>query len=444
MELPSSVQWASAIMVLASGTVLALGDGVRALAAMPAAALLGPIVRVTVGPMQLHLGDLFLGMLVLLVGGQVLARPFTPFASRGFLIALALLVLLSWYFSVNAVASLVAIVGLAQLLVVLLLTLQCVRRREDTRRILLGWIGAVALSSVVVLVAFLQGRSLLIGVDAERAATLGLDTAARGLLFRGTFFVTPFIFPLVSAILLTLTLLLLDEAGTRRRLFLVCMVPLFAITALAMGNLSVMAGTLIGVVTLVLWSLAFRRAVQRTLLLVMAAVVIAGLLAAALAQVADPQQLQLLRERVDDTTSFDLRVAVWRNVVQYLAQTPKVFLLGLGPDISIRTPELPVLRELFLGAGVQQEAVDSGYLYGALNFGIPALVAALLMALVVLWRLSRRLLRRADPLALAVWVTMVAWLAMCVTQQHGISKPVFFLAQALALGERLTPIRWRG
>jgi hypothetical protein len=124
-------------------------------------------------------------------------------------------------------------------------------------------------------------------------------------------------------------------------------------------------------------------------------------------------------------------------VVDYLATTPRAFLFGLGPDISIRGHDLPLLQRLFLGAGVQQEAVDNGYLYLALNFGVPALAAGLGIAGGTLWRLTRRLLDWPDVTALGLWLTIIVWLAMSVTQQCGSGKPVLYFAQAVALADWL-------
>jgi hypothetical protein len=263
---------------------------------------------------------------------------------------------------------------------------------------------------------------------------------ARGstrIFFRATFFVAPFIFALTTALLASLTLLLLDHEIGARRVWLFLSVPVFILTGIAMGNLSVFVGVTAGIAGILIWSLRFPRVGRRTLGLVAGAVVLALLVSAGAGQLVEGVQLLLLRERLSDTTSLQLRFGVWRNVVEYLGATPKVFLVGLGPDISIRSVELPVLRELFLGSGVQQEAVDNSYLYVALNLGVPALVVGLMLVVGVLWRLTKLVLRRPNALAVAIWVTVVAWLVMSVTQQSGISKPVLFLAQALALGDKL-------
>jgi hypothetical protein len=277
---------------------------------------------------------------------------------------------------------------------------------------------------------------LLIGVDPDTVAEMGAR-ASMSVLFRATFFVAPFIFTLASALLLSMTLLLLDSAAGGRRLWLLLLVPLFIITAMAMGNMSVLVGVVFGTSGMLLWSLRFPGVGRRTAGLAVGASVVGLLVIAGVGQLVEGIQLLLLRERLSDTTSLQLRIAVWRNVVDYLGSTPKVFLVGLGPDISIRSAQLPVLRELFLGSGIQQEAVDSSYLYVALNLGVPALAVTLALVTGTLWRLSNLLIRTPDALAVCVWVTMVAWLVMSVTQQSGVSKPVLYLAQVLALGDRL-------
>jgi hypothetical protein len=277
---------------------------------------------------------------------------------------------------------------------------------------------------------------LLIGADADAVAEMGARGSTR-VFFRATFFVTPFIFTLASALLVSLALLFLDRAAGRLRAWLFLSVPLLVLTGIAMGNMSVLVGVTVGTAGILAWSLRFPRVGRRTLGLAAGAAVIGLLVVLAAGQLVEGVQLLLLRERLSNPTSLLLRFGVWQNVIDYLGATPKVFLVGLGPDISVRAVELPVLRELFLGSGVQQEAVDSSYLYVALNLGVPALVVGLTIVAGTLWRLSRRLVSRPDALAVALWVAIIAWLVISITQQSGISKPVLFLAQALALGDRL-------
>jgi O-antigen ligase len=441
LDLSAPLQWAIAFGLLGAGALLAFKSPVHALTFLPVTALLGPITRVAAGPMQLHLGDAYLAMLVLVVGIRQATRPLVPSPSRNLLFVLGGLVLLSWLLSADSTASMVAVVGIGQLLMVYMLTLNTVRARGDVNLILLSWVGAVALSCLVVVVAYVQGRVLLIGGDLERMADLGARSLEAGVLFRGTFFVAPFIFSLASALLLALTLVVLHSGSAGERLFLLAMVPIFLVTALVMGNKSLLGGVALGIVALLAWSLTFPGAIRRTFALVLGGCLVAGVVAVSVSQVVEGAQLLLLRERLGDPTSFELRIAVWRNVVAYMGSAPKTFLIGLGPDISIRAVDLPVLRGIFLGAGVQQEAVDNGYLYAALNYGVPALITAMGLAVATLWRLSRRLLEQPDALALALWISLAAWLAMSVTQQTGISKPVFFLAQVIALAERL---EWLG
>jgi hypothetical protein len=436
VDAPVAVLWLAGAALLASGALLALQCPMYGLVFLPVTVLLGPILRVAAGPIQVNLGDAYVGMLILTVGVSMASRPLAFSPSRNLLLIATALVLISWLFSADGGDSMVAVMGFVQLLAAYVLTLNLVRTREDVRHILLSWVAAVAISCSLVVIAYLQGRMLLIGADPDAVAEMGARSSTR-VLFRATFFIAPFIFTLTSALLLSVALLVLDVDTGSRRVWLFLLVPVFILTAMAMGNMSVLVGVTVGVAGIVVWSVLFPRVGRRTLGLTAGAAVIGLLVAVGTAQLVEGVQLLLLRERLSDTTSLQLRFGVWRNVVEYLGATPKVFLVGLGPDISIRSVELPVLRELFLGSGVQQEAVDNSYLYVALNLGVPALVVGLMLVVGVLWRLTKLVLRRPNALAVAIWVTVVAWLVMSVTQQSGISKPVLFLAQALALGDKL-------
>ncbi len=56
---------------------------------------------------------------------------------------------------------------------------------EDASLLLLSWVGAVTLSGLVVVGAYAQGQSLLVGGDAEAMADLGTRLLAGGSLFPG-------------------------------------------------------------------------------------------------------------------------------------------------------------------------------------------------------------------------------------------------------------------
>jgi uncharacterized membrane protein len=162
-----------------------------------------------------------------------------------------------------------------------------------------------------------------------------------------------------------------------------------------------------------------------------------GAIAFALSHVMSQAQLKLLLNRTHSAGSLFERFKVWKNVVEYLLTYPHAMLIGLGPDISIRRGDIPFLRQLFNGAGAQQNAVDSGYLYLLLNYGIFVTLLVVGMAFSTLTRLTRMITKSSDPTAIVLWVSIAGWIVMAVTQQGGVSKPLFMTAQFAGLATAL-------
>ncbi len=145
-----------------------------------------------------------------------------------------------------------------------------------------------------------------------------------------------------------------------------------------MGNKSVLAGVAFGTLVLIVCSLRFPGRWRRTVGLALGGTLVVALVAVAIGRLIEGAQLALLQERLGDPTSLEQRFGVWENVVAYLIATAE----SVPSSDSARTSQSVQLRSLSFagsssGLGVQQEAVDSGYLYTALNYGVPALVVAM-------------------------------------------------------------------
>jgi O-antigen ligase len=223
-----------------------------------------------------------------------------------------------------------------------------------------------------------------------------------------------------------------------RRLALMVSLLINILALVLMGNMSAMAGTVAGTAIGVAVSILDRRRAARSILF--SAVVVGGAAVgvALLQSIMTEGQRFLMLARLNDSTSLRERFAVWHNVVRFLLETPGALLLGLGPDISIRRAGDPLLKQLFLGGGVQQAAVDSGYLYVALNFGLVALAVLMLAGADLVHRTGVAAIRRRDWMALLLCVGTGIWGIVAISQQHGISKPVFMIAQMAALAQVVT------
>jgi O-antigen ligase len=431
--------WLLAVPLLACVFFLQLADPAKALALLPAPLVLGPIARVSLpGGLLLHVGDLAVGVMVL---GYLLHRGHRARAALGqyelpILLTIGL-VLVGWLFGLDMRASVPSMVAMAEALAIYILTVAAIQSTEEIDQVILGWIAAVALGAVLVIVAYVTRQPLVVGGDFEAQREAARIASSTSFLYRASFFVTGFGYPL-GAVALCSTLWLVAGKGSARARFLLGIGLLIEVITLGfMGGATTAAGVAAGLVMMAFWTLWLPRGPLRVFILVAALAFVGLVIAAVLSQVMSPAQLKLLVGRTHQADSLFERFKVWRNVGDFLLTSPHAILLGLGPDITVRRGDLPLIRELFNGRGVQQNAVDSGYLYLLLNYGIFVTTLVVGMAVATLLRLTRAIMKTPDATRIAVWLSIFVWLIMALTQQGGLSKPMFITAQFVALGSLL-------
>jgi hypothetical protein len=164
-----------------------------------------------------------------------------------------------------------------------------------------------------------------------------------------------------------------------------------------------------------------------------AAAVIVGLVVYAILPI---EQLGVLGSRITGGESLSLRLSLWRHVGLTLLENPRVMLLGLGPDYTTRLVDAPFVRDMLRSAGQEQAALDSGYLWLSVNFGLPCAFLVIIAVFTVFMRAVRGIPAR-EPFKLVVVVGLLVWASMSITQQPGISKPLFALAQLIVIAECL-------
>lgn len=437
LKAPGSLLWLVAIGVLACGARLMERRPADALSILPVVSLIGPITRLgSTGGLAVHLGDLYLGLIcAYFLIGRGLEGPIALGRERVLIGAIVVLAFLSWCFSIDMIASIVAVIGIVELLLAYVITMNVVKDRDDAERVMWGWVGAAALSSALIILAYVRGETLLLDIDeVYRNQFRALSASSTDFLFRASFFVSSVIFPLGAATIATAVLVLFP----RRHAWLPQLaLGAFLVTDLLamglLGNKTAIFATGMGAVLMMVWAFRSRFGALRVGLATLAVLGVLLIGYGALREVMSPAQLLLFLTRFGEGESFWARTAVWRKVGDFLIATPHPLYLGLGPDTSIRRPDHPLYQQLFFGGGVQQGAVDSGFLYVVLNYGLFVLLISVAIVLRTWNYLTGQLLRRIDPLALSLWLSIVVWMVMEITQQHGVAKPALMIVQVLAI-----------
>jgi len=149
-------------------------------------------------------------------------------------------------------------------------------------------------------------------------------------------------------------------------------------------------------------------------------------------------QLEFFIERIYDNESYNIRVPIWINVIDYVLTHPKVLLFGVGPDVSIRESKIRFFDQLFSYRGLREQAVDSNYLTFILNYGIVLSALFFYKITSVLWVSFGSILNNKLYRYLLVF-PVLSWLIIGITQLHGISKPGFLIIFYVAISGSLLP-----
>jgi hypothetical protein len=435
---PQVVIWGMGGILLTSAYYLARHRPLDALALTAITALIGPICLFPLrGGLALHLGDLCLfvvaAVTILRIGPSV---PITLGRRGGLLGPLLALVFVGWGLGLDPIASAPTMVTIAELVLIFWLTLILVRNTDDAHHLVAGWIGAVTLSSVLVIISYARGEPLILGAGELARERAGEHLLSETILFRASFFVTGFIFPLACAIVAASALILFPaESSSRARLVIGSTIAINVLALALMGNVTAAVGVAVGLACALSVLLLWPRGAYRAIGALIIGLVLGGVVMFSASLVMTSAQLQLLLGRASDNASFLERLNVWRNVVNYVLDAPHVALIGLGPDASIRLHDHPLLQSITRAGGLQQEAVDSGYMYLLLNYGFVVLGLVLVVACTLVADLLPAALTRRDFLAATVLCLLATWAVMSITQMHGVSKPAFMLMQLIAIGD---------
>jgi O-antigen ligase len=433
--------WVCSTLILAAATVLTWREPLRALVVLPCVFMIGPIARLPLGSsLSLHIGDAYLVVMALaLLLKHGLSRRVWLGDYRVSIFATLFFVMLSWLFAMDPVSATPTIIGIGEMMLVYFMTINLVKSREDVRSVIDGWAYGMTIASVLLIVSYSRGETLLIGIAPGQANSFRSTTS----LFRATYFVTSFIYPLTAVVLSLLVDVAVSGHRTRWQrvgLFALLVVNLIAValtgTVTAFGGIGILA------ICLILWLLRSRRERSGALFLLIAATLAGVGITAALYQLLPVEQIQLLVARPSSGESLRERIIVWRNVINVITNHARVLLIGVGPDLSVRAA-LPILQSSFNGGGREPWAVDNDYLYLLLNYGlfVFVLIASIIVRAQV--ALTRLLWRKTDPVVLDLWLWLACLWVMSVTQQFAVSKPTAIMVQVIAMTIVLKRVRFQ-
>lgn len=435
---------AAATLTLIIGAVcaaLVIFEPRIALVMLPFYALLSPLGGFLPLPgARLLLSDLIFPILAVQAAVLVLHRRMRLTTGLSFAALMGATYLLSLVggLVLGTLVSMKPVLFIMQFWLILLYTREYARVPADWSVLIQTWIAAIVLGSLLLARAFLAGTPLAgfeYGMDAPAPSQNIL------LLFRATYYYAGFHFLLGIAIVVVL-LRLLFPAPLRQRILLL---PVLAILSTAL--LMMLAKTAIvslfvtiAIVLAVMLPLRPRETTKASFILAAWLLAILVLITAAFFAVLGDVQAEAWTQRVFSEGSFIARVEVYAQALTSWLDRPFSVIAGLGPDFlgDSGSPELSHSFMRSAATGVQEGAVDSGWITYLLEMGLLGL-GALIGAYYAALRNVHRVLIHLEGEAVfgpTLWTfaSLVFIAVALATQMLGYSKTAWFPFQLLSIG----------
>ena len=422
---------------------------------------LGPVVRtelIAVG--MVTLGDIHL--LILMTGFTFRAMKQGRFSLGPFSAAMALLA----FFSILTVAfasdfrSVTAgAISQIQVAIVYFLTINLVRQEKDAA-LLLRMIGfAVVVSATMHIVAYAQGRTLLLSMQ-----EIGNDVVSQyeeiqwtlNLIYNKTsFFYGSFIASCTVGMTLAATHLTLSTERPRLLAFWAIVGLAALLSSLVGGNRTPLVAT--GVSCAIILGVLLRKFPRKKWIfrrIIMICIVGPIMLATAFFlqwSITKEAQFESFRIMFMETAwdSMSERFLMWRAAMDYVIRFPKEFLIGVGPDVLTRGAKLSVVQLMMNipGLSIQLPSFHNFYIDVIFQNGIFFFSIAAYIIAATLTELVRRFSRLDDSIARDCLFALLAWLVMWNSHATGWSKPVLILSEILGLAHiviinRMHPYRF--
>lgn len=454
LKLGEQEKLAVGLLILVAVCLLAVKNPVAAISLAPVICLVAPIASVrfdTAG--QVNLADAYVGAVF---GGFGFSRRAHHSISLGWQPALVTIVMalvfVGWILSGDFLGATLTMIGIVEIVLVYLLTINIVRTFEDAVKVVWSMIAGVSAASVLVIYSFAVGQPLLLDLPPEVVDNYSELVRTRPEVFAvATFFVTGFIFPLSAAIIVT-TIFLLRSAQieTPRRLLAVASLATNFVALILFNNKT----SIFGCIVILLWTtLVGRIRGKSTIFVSIPAVLLSVGAIYWISGISDNVVEGLIQRntnRFSNNETLELRMDMWKNALGVVMTSPRIAAIGLGPDFTVRNQRDEVVQQIQQSTYGSEGALDSGYIYVLVNYGAPVLliVCSIFFSIVrALARSERRRFGDDRVLAFGLRASIMLWLVMSITQQHAVSKPVFILAVmsglAFVLVRRVSRDAWR-
>jgi hypothetical protein len=426
------------VSILLFSMPLSKKDFPYALSLLPFAFILGPVFLIPIGSLSIHIADtlLFIDFILFVLFFKNEIRLKITLLN----FSIVILLLLCSVLSISIMSSIVTLILILQWLIYYWMCNHCFSTEESFYGVLNKWAHAVTLASLLVILSFFIGKPLILNPENELSKFSDMRVGANVFL-RASYFVTSFIY-VNACILVTWFLKLIRDIKGKSFFELITNLTIFSINlfcALLMQNKTELFSVFFIFLVITLFSFHNRLYIKRILIFITCLVVVSFSSYNLIVDALGEEQLMLFLERVNENGSYNARIPIWNNVLQYIYINPKVLLIGIGPDMSIRLSDAHFFDKLFSNQGIREYAVDSNYLTFLLNYGL-ILTLFFVSRIIAVLGISFKKNYTQFTKNYLVYPILV-WLIMGFTQLHGISKPGFLLIFYMAIGFKFLNIK---
>jgi hypothetical protein len=401
------------------------------LSVLPFSLLLGSIFKVDFGVISLSISDLLLALnlIIYLIFNKV------TFRINELTIFFILLLLFSTILSISPLSSLIVIIGLVQWGIYYFLCKKIYFKKDDCYLALDRWSVAVTISSMLVIASYFAGKPLILTEDKVFTESFNDLKQSADYFLRASFFVTSFIFVNGSILIYYFIQLIFNKKSSflLKIKFIIFLIINFT-CAILMQNKSVLFSVIFLFVVILIYSLYKNDYRRKVFFSLVACFFFIMIFYNFIIENLDEKQVMFFFDRIYDKQSYNSRIPIWINVIEYTIMNPKVIFFGIGPDLSIRESNAIFFDKLFSNQGSREQAVDSNYLTFILNYGI-ILSSFLFINIILIIKKALNKIKDDILFRLLFIFPIISWLIISITQLHGVSKPAFLIIFYLALSD---------
>lgn len=409
---------------------------------VPFVAVLAPVVSMSpFGFERILLSDLFvLGAVVLLSQQWLMTGAPIALSQRARLVGLGgVLAVISWAVSLDPVSSLPGLLNICLFGAVYLITVQTITSEALARKVVWAWVIAAFLGAVLTVHGYIQGTPLLFGSEGLGGSDYVTQVRQSQFFYRANYFYSNFFFVIgLAGVFLFIRAFEAERVSER----LGCRFGLFILLGVLflMNNKSALVGLAVIVVLEVAFFRFGRSGFPRALRVLWATLIVAVIIMSvgmAGRVLVGEGQWESAVERLSDLESLKIRLQIVQGVAEYVVSSPKVLLVGLGPDVTTRMAGSgnPVIEMMLTNpvTGSVEGAIDSTYVTMLVEYGGLFVAAVLVVAVQTLRDLSRYTSKHQGTVARALRAIVLWWMVVGLAQATGTSKMAWAIVQVVAV-----------